>query len=184
MAGRAFSRTASQTGRGRRRLDDAGALAADGGLGPLGHRFDLRALESCGRPAKAENRNRGYANPPPPDLATETTSADELPADRWLALARQMADQGDLRLAMRGFYLAILARLADRQLIRIESYKSNLEYKRELNRHAREKTELVVDFTAAIVHFEKIWYGLKSVSRAELDDYAGLYARIAGLADA
>ena len=43
---------------------------------------------------------------------------------------------------MRALYLATLAHLADREMITIESYKSNREYEDELKRRAHEHGEL------------------------------------------
>lgn len=119
-----------------------------------------------------------------PDLAAEEISAGELPAERWQTLAQEMWQQGELRLAMRAFYLATLAGLADRRLVLIESSKSNLEYKRELDRRARERPELPAAFADAVLRFEKIWYGLKSISGSEVHDFEKLYQRIVGMADA
>ena len=118
-----------------------------------------------------------------PDLAEEGISASELPADQWLGMAQQMIDKGDLRLAMRAFYLATLARLGDRELLTIEFYKSNLEYQRELGRRACQKNELRSAFSTSIIHFERIWYGLKEITRRELDEFARLQEKIAGLAE-
>ena len=116
------------------------------------------------------------------DLADEEISAAELPADRWLNLARQMLDKGDLRLAMRAFYLATLARLADLELLTIEFYKSNLDYKRELDRRAREKNDLRAAFNHSIRVFERVWYGLKTITRPEMDDFVALQEKIIGSA--
>lgn len=113
-----------------------------------------------------------------PDLADEKISADELPADRWLGLAREMVDKGDLRLAMRAFYLATLAKLADFELLSIEFYKSNLDYKRELDRRVHEKADLRGAFINSIDVFERTWYGLKAIDRSGLDDFAALQERI------
>ena len=78
-----------------------------------------------------------------PDLADDSVSAADLPEDQWLELARGLAAEGDLRLALRALYLASLARLADNDLITLARYKSNLEYRRELDRRARGRAELV-----------------------------------------
>lgn len=113
-----------------------------------------------------------------PDLADEKVSADELPADRWLGLAREMVDKGDLRLAMRAFYLATLAKLADFELLTIEFYKSNLDYKRELDRRVHEQVDLRGAFINSINVFERTWYGLKTIDRSDLDDFAALQEKI------
>src|SRR5262249_50288108 len=53
-----------------------------------------------------------------PDLADESVGADQLPEESWLKLAQETAERGQLRLALRAFYLAGLARLSRRELIR------------------------------------------------------------------
>ena len=113
-----------------------------------------------------------------PDLEDEDVRADELPADRWLSLAREMIVKGDLRLAMRAFYLATLAKLADLEVVRIEFYKSNLDYKRELDRRVREKGELRSAFVRSIQLFERVWYGMKAVDRTQVEEFAALQEKI------
>ena len=51
---------------------------------------------------------------PVPDLNDEKVSADDLSTNRWLAIAEELTNKGDLRLAMRVLYLATLAHLADK----------------------------------------------------------------------
>ena len=46
---------------------------------------------------------------PVPDLTDEKVKADDLSTNRWLSLAGELADKGELRLAMRALYLATLA---------------------------------------------------------------------------
>src|SRR5262249_14599871 len=60
---------------------------------------------------------------PLPDLRDENLGADQLPEDGWAKLARELLAGGDLRLALRAFYLASLAHLAQRNLIRLEKFK-------------------------------------------------------------
>ena len=118
-----------------------------------------------------------------PDLSEEDISPAELPADRWLGMAKQMIDKGDLRLAMRAFYLATLVRLGERELLTIEYHKSNLEYQRELHRRAHEKKKLTSAFSSSILHFERVWYGLKQITRRQLDEFVQLQDQIAGFAE-
>lgn len=113
-----------------------------------------------------------------PDLTDEKINAGRLPAERWLGLAREMMGKGDLRLAMRAFYLATLAKLGDLELLSIEFFKSNLDYQRELDRRAHEKVDLRGAFIRSIHLFERTWYGLKAIDRSELDDFAALQERI------
>ena len=52
-----------------------------------------------------------------PDLADDGLKADELPAERWLAMAKELWAQGSVRLAMRALYLATLAHLGEHDLV-------------------------------------------------------------------
>jgi hypothetical protein len=136
-------------------------------------------------------KRRPFSEPAPatavaaaaPDLSEEGISASELPADRWIGMAREMIDRGDLRLALRAFYLSTLARLGDCELLTIEFYKSNLEYERELARRAHECEALRSAFSRSVIHFERIWYGLREITRQELDEFARLQEKITRFAE-
>ncbi|MEJ2731058.1 MAG: hypothetical protein P8185_21560, partial [Deltaproteobacteria bacterium] len=82
-----------------------------------------------------------------PDLEAEDTMADDLPSNRWLDFAHELAEKNSLRLALRAFYLASLAGLAEHHLITIEKFKSNREYEMELNRRAHQKITLLSAFS-------------------------------------
>lgn len=94
-----------------------------------------------------------------PDLTRENVSADQLPEDEWLALARDLAARGDLRLALRAVYLASLAHLARRELVRLAAFKTNREYHLELLRRARAIPSLPPEFAATAAVFDRVWYG-------------------------
>jgi hypothetical protein len=113
-----------------------------------------------------------------PDLNDEGTRADDLPANRWLVLAEDFTAKKDLRLAMRALYLATLAYLAEHQLITIEIYKSNREYEQELKRKAHEREELLVIFSKSLNLFERVWYGMYRIPRADFDDFSANQKRI------
>ena len=117
-----------------------------------------------------------------PDLNDESTSADELPANRWLALAEEFTTKGELRLAMRALYLATLAYLAEKELITIEVYKSNWEYERELKRRAHEREEMLIIFSKSLNLFERVWYGMYRIPPADFDDFSMNLKRILAFA--
>ena len=117
-----------------------------------------------------------------PDLEDEDTTADDLPLNRWLDLAAELAGEGKLRLALRAFYLATLAGLAEHGLITIEKFKSNREYEIELRRRAHQKAKLLTDFTTSREVFERVWYGLYTIKQPQLDDFAALQKRMITLA--
>ncbi len=113
-----------------------------------------------------------------PDLEDEATMADDLPSNRWLEFAHEMADKGSLRLALRAFYLAILAGLAEHGLITIEKFKSNREYEMELYRRAHQKKALLSAFSKSREIFECVWYGMYKIQRSDLDNYAAVQKRM------
>jgi len=99
-----------------------------------------------------------------PDLEDEDLSAEDLPEEGWLDLARRMFAEGDRRLALRAMYLAALAALADRGLISIARCKSNWEYSRELQRRGHALPELASAFSRNVGYFEDTWYGMHDVT--------------------
>ena len=109
---------------------------------------------------------------PVPDLTDEKVKADDLSTNRWLSLAAELADKGELRLAMRALYLATLAHLADHEMITIQSYKSNREYERELKRRAHEHRELIAIFSNSLNVFEHAWYGMYQIARSEYNSFS------------
>jgi len=117
-----------------------------------------------------------------PDLEDESTSADDLPVNRWLELARELTEKGSLRQALRAFYLAILADLAAHELITIEKFKSNREYEVELGRRAHQKEGLLNAFSNSRDVFERVWYGMYKISRPDLDHYAAIQKRLMTIA--
>jgi hypothetical protein len=102
--------------------------------------------------------------PVAPDLNSEEISADQLPEDQWLVLAREMISKGDYRLALRAFYLAALAHLGDKGIISIARYKSNRDYQSELRRRRPGQGELIATFADTVRAFERSWYGRHEVT--------------------
>ena len=104
--------------------------------------------------------------------------ADQLPEDGWLKLAREMVEDGNLRLALRAFYLAGLAHLAAREMISIAVFKSNREYEAELRRRARAQSEVQDAFSQNVAVFDWAWYGLHEVTQDALVQFQFNLARI------
>jgi hypothetical protein len=117
-----------------------------------------------------------------PDLEAEDALADDLPSSRWLDFAHELTEKRSLRLALRAFYLAILAGLAEHELITIEKFKSNREYEMELRRRAHQKKALLTDFSKSKEIFECVWYGMHKIQQAELESYAAIQKRMMVLA--
>jgi hypothetical protein len=113
-----------------------------------------------------------------PDLRDENVGADLLPEDGWLALAAELSAKGELRLALRALYLASLAHLARRELIRLARFKSNRDYERELRRRARPLPALVETFGECVGRFERVWYGSHPADAAAFADYRSQVERL------
>jgi hypothetical protein len=113
-----------------------------------------------------------------PDLNEESVTADQLPEEGWLSVGRDLMQRGELRLALRAFYLAMLAHLGQRELIRLARHKSNYDYDRELQRLARGQTGLIDAFDANLHLFERGWYGEHAVTLETLEGVSQNIARI------
>jgi len=79
---------------------------------------------------------------------------------------------------MRAFYLASLAHLAGRNLVRLARFKSNREYERELRRRAHSFPELLAVFGDNISVFERIWYGTHEASLELVNQFASNVERL------
>jgi hypothetical protein len=117
------------------------------------------------------------------DIEDETIRADELSTSRWLNIAVEFKAQGSLRLAMRAFYLATLSLLSQEEMITIEIFKSNLDYKAELKRRAYEKKEIRAAFSQLVSFFDKAWYGMYQISKSDLSRFAATQERIMALVE-
>lgn len=115
-----------------------------------------------------------------PDLRSEEVLADELPEDGWLQLARENAARGDFALAVRAAWLACLAHLGQRDLLRIARHKSNRDYALELHRRARDRAALLGAFQANLQTFEATWYGRHPVTSETFEGFAGNLETIRG----
>lgn len=115
---------------------------------------------------------------PTPDLESEDTTADQLPEDEWLRLARQKLEDGDLRQALRALFLAALSLLGAHGLILIRRSKSNFDYERELSRKRNSAPGLDEIFSADRNLFERCWYGAHPVTTAEFEQSDSLYQRL------
>ena len=112
------------------------------------------------------------------DLESEETTADQLPEDEWLRLARQKAAEGDLRQALRALFLATLSLLGAQGLILIRKSKSNFDYERELKRKLSLAPGLDEIFSTDRKLFERCWYGAHPVTVIEFEQSDSLYQRL------
>jgi hypothetical protein len=102
---------------------------------------------------------------PAVDIEDESTTADGLPEEGWLKLAHELLDKGELRLAVRAMFLATLSLLAERELVNIARFKSNLDYRRELGLRAHARPEILETFSGSVTMYESVWYGLHEARR-------------------
>jgi hypothetical protein len=116
--------------------------------------------------------------PSVPDLTDDHIKADELPADQWMVMAKELADRGEFRLALRALYLSILSHLAENEMITIAKYKSNRDYKRELGRRGHEREGLLAVFSENVKVFDRSWYGMHKVTHEDLEVFSGNQERI------
>lgn len=112
------------------------------------------------------------------DLASEDIVASQLHEDEWLRLAREQIERGDERLAIRALFLATLAHLGEKGLLRIVRSKSNRDYRRELERRARTRPDLLGAFEENTLLYERGWYGMHEIGPVKLEAYLKNHERI------
>jgi hypothetical protein len=120
--------------------------------------------------------------PEHPDLVDDQLRADALPADGWIGIANDLVQKGKPRLALRAFYLAGLSHLADHGLITLASYKSNRDYRMELDRRAHQEKGILSAFAANSSIFDRTWYGMYPVSQGQLELFTVNFNRIRAFA--
>jgi hypothetical protein len=94
-----------------------------------------------------------------PVLEREDLTADQLPEDEWMRLAREMMARGDVRQALRALFLGSLAALGARGLLVLARHKSNRDYERELARRGDTVAPVAGLFGNNRRLFECVWYG-------------------------
>lgn len=115
-----------------------------------------------------------------PDLKDEDVTADALPVDEWSRMAAEFKAKGEIRLALRAYYMASLAALAERQLVVLAKAKSNREYRQELARRAHDQTGRIEAFDHNCRVYEEAWYGMHSVNEDILSNFEANQERIRG----
>lgn len=165
-------------------------------LGILGNRrFWLIFLPSCAalflawlvRGFLLRRRAEAHAESPQtpfsydePDLGDESTSAEELPSAQWSSLAWKLLEKGETRFALRAFYFATLAGLAEKELLTVSRCKSNRDYEREIARRAHFSPALAGAFCENVSILERIWYGSHAVEVKTVDKFLANYRGITG----
>ena len=119
------------------------------------------------------------------DLQSEDIVASQLPEGEWMRLAQEQISRGDGRLAIRALFLATLANLGEEGVIKIARFKSNRDYRKELELKVRKRSVLRRAFDENTTMFEEAWYGWHPVSEETVDDFLknhGTIARESGAA--
>ncbi len=113
-----------------------------------------------------------------PDLESNNVAGDELPVDGWTNLGLELLERGEFRLAMRAFYLSSLAHLAARDLVKIEKFKSNRDYERELARRSHALPDITRNFSANVSVFDRVWYGRHAIDGELIQEFRRSVERI------
>lgn len=113
-----------------------------------------------------------------PELKEQYVAADQLTADRWMELSKDLAARGEFSLALRAAYLSTLAMLAQNNLITIARFKSNRDYEKELARKVRGAQPLLSLFSQQVAAFNQSWYGLRPVTAEILEQFIENHKRI------
>ncbi len=116
-----------------------------------------------------------------PDIDDENVVAGDYPQDEWTRLGKEFLARGELEKSLRAFFLATLSALSESGLIESANYKSNMEYRWELNRRARDKKELLALFSSRADLFDRVRYGGRRLTVEEAQQYAADQERIGAL---
>ncbi|MFH1147530.1 MAG: DUF4129 domain-containing protein [Pseudomonadota bacterium] len=133
-------------------------------------RLRRRTTQTSGIPSNSETA----------DLSDDRLTADQKSLDAWLALSGELVQKGDFRPALRALYLASLVFLAEHSVITIARFKSNRDYKLELQRKSHARPELIKAFSLNIDLFDRSWYGNQTVTGEEIEEFRENQKRIAG----
>jgi hypothetical protein len=120
---------------------------------------------------------------PAVDVTDDRVDAAKVPEDQWLALAQDFIARGDLRLAVRAFYLASLSYLARHSLVNVQAAKTNRQYETELRRRTRDKTGVARLFSENARVFERAWYGDHEVNVQTIESFRDNLQRMKACAE-
>lgn len=87
--------------------------------------------------------------------------------------AERLAQTGDLRLAIRKGYIALLCDLNDRKLIGLARHKTNRDYLIDV----RKRPRLFQNMSGITYVFERYWYGRKNINPDDWKDFRANYHR-------
>ena len=93
-------------------------------------------------------------------------------------MASRFRADGNLRLALRAYYLANLAWLGAAGFLTIHAGRTKSEYESELRRKTRAVSEARDLFAANVAAFERVWYGLRDVTQQDADEFRSRLERM------
>lgn len=93
------------------------------------------------------------------EIAQKESDAAEVEATKWLQWAENLRRQGRRREAIRALYLGQLSSLANSGFLRLAFFKTNRDYRSELDRKAHHWPDLARGFSESVGYFEETWYG-------------------------
>ncbi|HOA31385.1 MAG TPA: hypothetical protein PLI11_05555 [Clostridia bacterium] len=110
------------------------------------------------------------------DISDELEEFTKTPSEP-LRLALEFKRIKEFRLSFRYFFLALLINFNERELIRIQKFKTNRQYFRELSANDSEIAKASEPFFEA---FYYIWYGKRDIGMKELLEWERLYYDLSG----
>lgn len=113
------------------------------------------------------------------DLESSDIVATQLLEEEWMRLAREQIAKGEERLAVRALFLATLAHLGERGLLKIVRSKSNRDYRAELRVRSRNSGVIAAAFEENTTLFERVWYGVHHLGQGTVDYYLKNHETIA-----
>jgi hypothetical protein len=99
------------------------------------------------------------------EIAADATAADLLSA------ARELAQKGEFRAAIRRTYIAMLFEYEQRGKLNLHRAKTNRDYLNAL----RPETAIFPSFSSMTGDFERVWYGQQRATEAEFDRFVAQY---------
>lgn len=115
-----------------------------------------------------------------PDLMEKDIDATELKEEDWLKLGEDLKDRGELILALRSTFLAMLSFFHRKKYIVFERYKTNYNYLSEVAINSRNNPDLLSGFRDCIEIFERSWYGRHPVTTDIFERFKEYQLKIMG----
>jgi len=96
--------------------------------------------------------------------------------DEWLTLADQLESAGKFREAVRCLYLACLLKFDEHQVARFDRGETNWEHLARIK--ASPKLPPSIEFDAPTRSFDRVWYGMITEGKPDVDRFRGWYKSI------